>query len=98
MNSTEIGYREVNFRMREAKEILSNPELVEQISSDHREALQVFFNYGLAENLGDDKLFRLTLAPSASLTKGVHEMIQAMARIKRGEYIPFDDSAICEEN
>lgn len=92
METTDIGYREVPFRVKDAAQILSTPELLKNLSSDAYEALQEFHAYCTKEDLGEDSFFRLTLAPGASMANGLREVVRVLEMVKNGECQPFDDS------
>ena len=92
METIDIGYREVPFRVKDAAQILSTPELLENLSPDAYAALQEFHAYCTKEEFGEDRFFRLTLAPGASMASGLREVVRVLDLAKNGGCHPFDDS------
>lgn len=87
-----MGYREVSFHIRDIKEILSNPDLMEKSSAEYESALSDFLAYTEKEGFDDDRFFRMTLAPDAFFTDGLRELMRVLEAFKNGNCTPFDDS------
>lgn len=96
MDTIDIGYREVPFRVKNVAHILASPELLEKLPPDSEAALQEFHAYCGVEKIDDDTFFCLTLAPSASMASALREVIRVLELAKRGGCKPFDDSAVCQ--
>ncbi len=92
METIDIGYREVPFRVKDAAHILSTPELLEKISADTYDALLEFHTYCTQEGFGEDTGFRLTLTPGAHLDSALREVVRVLKLVKNGGCQPFDDS------
>ena len=96
MESIDIGYREMSFRVKDAAYILSTPELLEKITGDTYAAMMDFHTYCTQEGFAEDTVFRLTLSPGVHLDSALREVIRVLKMEKSGGCRPFDDSVARE--
>lgn len=96
METINTGYQEFQFRVKDAANILSTPELLEKATADTYDALLEFHTYCTQEGFDYDTFFRLTLTPGVHLDSALREVVRVLELAKNGGCQPFDDSAVCE--
>ena len=84
METIDIGYREVTFRVKDAAEILSTPERLEKITPDTYAAMIDFYTYCTQEGFGEDTGFRLWWTPWSRQLEGEFKLVRLLPLQRNG--------------